>query len=254
MKDKDDLFLKRHFMDVAMRLYERGIPIYTDFLDLHEQGILQSLLPSLHVSVEFYGGFGYAQRQVAVFLQSDAFFEINDSTYPISALTLKPKNPRFAENLSHRDYLGALMNLGIERELIGDILIQEDGSAIVFCINRAVDILSGIHRIRHTEVIVEETSLCHIDYEPKFREVMLQLASNRIDALLSAAVHRSRKDVNTLLDQGKVFVNAKECYGHNHQLKENDFLSIRGIGKFEIASFLGETKKGKIKVLIRWFE
>ena len=67
MKHKDDQFIKRHFIDLAMRSYERGLPIVTDFLDMHEQGLLQDLIPDLPVSVEFYGGYDYAQRQVAVF-------------------------------------------------------------------------------------------------------------------------------------------------------------------------------------------
>ena len=254
MKDKDDQFLKRHFMDVAMRSYERGIPIYTDFLDLHEQGILHSLLPSLHASVEFYGGYGYAQRQVAVFLQPDAFFEIRKEDYPVTVLKIQPKNPRFTEDLNHRDYLGALMHLGIQRELIGDILVQGDHSAVVFCINRAMDILQDIHRIRHTEVVVDTIATTNFSYEPKFREELLLLASNRLDVLLAAAAHLSRKETNLLIDQGKVFLNARECYDHNRGVKEQDLLSIRGIGKLEILEFSGETKKGKQKVHIRWFE
>ena len=254
MKHKDDQFIKRHFIDLAMRSYERGLPIVTDFLDMHEQGLLQDLIQDLPVSVEFYGGYDYAQRQVAVFGQPDAFFEKSSKKDSLQALRIRPKNLKFTEDLNHRDYLGALMHLGIERELIGDILVQKDHSAIVFCINRAMNIISDLHRIRHTEMVVETIATEDFSYEPVFREDMVLAASNRLDAFLASAAHLSRKEANILMDQGKVFLNARECYDHNHSLREGDLLSIRGIGKLEVMDFPGETKKGKQKVHIRWFD
>lgn len=146
------------------------------------------------------------------------------------------------------------MHLGIERELIGDILVQKDHSAIVFCINRAMNIISDLHRIRHTEMVVETIATEDFSYEPVFREDMVLAASNRLDAFLASAAHLSRKEANILMDQGKVFLNARECYDHNRSLREGDLLSIRGIGKLEVMDFPGETKKGKQKVHIRWFD
>ena len=127
--NKEQLFEKR-MIELSKNAYYRGILTFSDFLDLNELHMLHGLpLHQYGVKVETYGGHALAERQMAAFIP-DAFFFQPD--YPLSCICLKPSAAKFAETLTHRDYLGAILNLGIERSKIGDILV-EDKKAYVFC-------------------------------------------------------------------------------------------------------------------------
>ena len=118
--EKDVLFKKR-MTELSKKAYYRGILTFSDFLDLNEQTMLQSLsLKDTGVSVKLWGGYETAERQMAAFVP-DAFCCEED--YPLSCLRIQPLNRKFSDKLTHRDYLGAILNLGIDRSKIGDILM-----------------------------------------------------------------------------------------------------------------------------------
>lgn len=126
---QDEQLIKKRFLDLFQQAQRKGIVCFSDFLTLNEQNILNSCAGSLGITYELSGGCFYAERQIAAFLPDALYYEWS---YPIKCIEIAPAYPKFADTISHRDVLGALMNLGIAREKLGDILIK-DNKAYLFC-------------------------------------------------------------------------------------------------------------------------
>ena len=108
--EKEELLFRKRIQELSRLSYERDIPVHTDFLNLNEQTIFFSLISSLSpAKYQLAGGYEMAERKVVCFLPS---YEEEQTEYPFVCLSAKPVNPRFAEELSHRDYLGTLYASG----------------------------------------------------------------------------------------------------------------------------------------------
>ena len=118
-------FQEDRLRELSRRADRIGQPMFSDFLDLGEQTLLRRLDHKLDTPFSLYGGYPDAERQMAVFLSGA--FSVAPEDFPLCLLRFRPKAPRFASLLSHRDVLGALMGLQVERALLGDIIIEETG-------------------------------------------------------------------------------------------------------------------------------
>lgn len=247
MNREEQILIKR-FHDLANTAYRRGIYTFSDFLNLNEISNLNSIQKELNfVTVSMYGGYSHAQRQIAVFAP-DAFLPANDE-YPISILKVCPLNKKFAEDLSHRDFLGAILNLGIDRCKIGDILVKE-ATAYVFVHKSMEDFLvEQLCRIKHTSVKVELCSEAE-NISPSFAHIEGSVSSERLDAIMALAFQSSRNALSNLVASEKVFINGRLCYSNSQILKPGDIVSVRGYGKFIYQGFLSNTKKGRLFVAL----
>ena len=247
--DRNDNLLIHRFHDMALKAEKSGSITFSNFLTLNEISILSEERNRLEASVILFGGFSNAERQIACF-QSDAFslYHNKDIEFPIYCVELSYANKKFAENLTHRDILGALMHLGIERDLIGDIIFYKD-NIYVFVLNTAKEmILSDLYKIKHTQIRSKCVPLEDFSYEPSFKECSIQIASNRLDAFVAGVCNLSRQKANEYILSEKVFINGKLTTNHNTSISEEDIISLRGYGKLKIDSLPGLTKKGKLKV------
>ena len=156
---ENEELIRRRFQDMARRAYNRNIVVCSDFLDLHELHNLQYLnMDDLGVKLRLSGGYEEAERQIAAFLP-DAFVYFEEDDFPIRCIAIRPLNDKFSEELTHRDYLGALMHLGIERSCLGDILVQGH-TAYVFCLEKMAELICReVTRIRHTTVMAVQEKL-----------------------------------------------------------------------------------------------
>ncbi|CDC92335.1 putative uncharacterized protein [Firmicutes bacterium CAG:227] len=176
----------------------------------------------------------------------DAFFFSQE--YPISCICIRPSMEKFAENLTHRDYLGAILNLGIERSKIGDILV-EDKKAYIFCHNSLCEFLMNeICRVRHTTVVPSI-----IENKEEFPSVKLQkvtgtVSSVRLDSVTALAFSTSRSSILPLIEEKKLFVNGKNIVSNAYHLKEGDIVSVRGKGKYRFDGTTNLTKKNRYHV------
>jgi len=252
--EKEVLFKKR-IQDLARYAYNRNIVTFTDFLDLNELHILNNLnLRDAGVTCRLFGGYEMSERQIAAFFP-DALSDINDNyidswKFPIICLEIVPLSPKFAEPLNHRDYLGALLNLGIERSVLGDILIKEQ-SAFIFCRHHMESfILENCTRIRHTQVMARSIPQFAQLITPEFEEITGTVASIRLDSVIGLAFKTSRSSMIGLIEGGKVFVNGKMVTSNGYHLKSRDIISVRGHGKFQFCDILSETKKGRSRVQV----
>ena len=245
---REEQQLEKHFRDLARTAYQRGIAVFSDFLNLNELNIFQSLRGEFsYLEMETFGGYELAERQIAVFRPEAPVFYAD---YPVKCLKITPLNAKFAEDLNHRDYLGAVLNLGIDRACLGDILVEED-AAYLFCLERMADFIrDNLIRIRHTSVYVEQVEAENFHYEPKYKEVSGTVASVRLDKLLALAFNASRSSLAGLIEGGKVFVNGKLVTSNGYEPKEGDLISVRGMGRFRFRETGGQSKKGREYVIL----
>ena len=124
----------------------------------------------------------------------------------LSCVKVQPVNKKFADELNHRDYLGSLMNLGIERDQIGDILTGDDVAYVFATFEIAQMICKELIRIRHTSVKCEIVNSSECDIRPKFEEISGSVASERIDAILAFVYHLSRSEAQKLIESESVFI------------------------------------------------
>lgn len=246
---KEETMLQKRFVELANIAWQRGIVTCSDFLNLNELNILHTIPKNtLSCGYKTFGGYAYSERQMAAFLP-DAF--CCDYNYPIRAVRIRPSAKKFAEELTHRDYLGAILNLGMERSKLGDILVVDDG-AIVFAEQKmAPFICENLTRIRHTTVTVTEEDVSDISYTPKLEEIAGTVASVRLDTLLALAFGSSRSKLVALIEGGKVFVNGRLMTTNSYQIKEGDIVSVRGMGRFQYEGIRSQTKKGRYYVAIQ---
>ena len=240
--------LQKRLIELSKTAYQRDIVTYSDFLNLNELNILHTTpKQDLYSRYETYGGYEFSERQMVAFLPDALCYE---KRYPICALKIEPLQKKFSEQLSHRDYLGAILNLGIERCKLGDILV-EDSCAILFVHQSLKNfILEELIRIRHTSIMVTEIEADDVSYKPKVKEISGTVSSLRLDSLLSLAFSSSRSKLVSYIENGKVFVNGKLITSNGYQIKKDDIISVRGLGRFQFKELLSQTKKGRLFVKI----
>lgn len=250
MTREDELF-QRRLLDLADAAWKRNIVTFSDFLNLNEQSIYHDTQSKLSfIESRMFGGYECAERQMIAFIPDALLFcdsqEAAESLFPVCCLKISPQNPRFAETLTHRDYLGALMNLGIERGKLGDIVL-EDQEAWLFCEEKLAGYLEKeLNRVRHTVVKCEKTQQALQNWQPKLEEITGTVASVRLDALLALAFHSSRSSLSGLIEGGKTFANGRLITNSGYRPKEGEIISVRGYGRFRYCKVSENvTKKGR---------
>ena len=246
----DEELLKNRYLDLAGRAASQYFYTYTRFLTPVEQSIFLSMRKDLFpVPARLHAKNDAAIRKILVFgSEEHCGCKWED---PIRILHIRPKAAKFAELLSHRDYLGAVMSLGIERELTGDIIVRGK-EAWMYVMDTAVDFITeSLTEIRHTPVICEEVSDEVPELAPSFQTMHVNVASERLDLFLAAATSLNREDAKKLLRDRKVFINGRLADSAGDRLRPGDELVIRGFGKYLYDGIASTTRKGRINITLR---
>ena len=242
--DQEAEYLKKRFIDLSRRAETKNIVTFSHFLNLNELNIFHQIKKELYCSFQLFGGYDSAERQMVAFIP-DALSYIWE--YPINAICFMPSHPKFAEPLTHRDVLGALMNLGIKREMLGDILVLSD-SIVVFCIESAsAYIADSLSRIRNTVVRAEQIPSADFHYEPQFVEKDSVVSSFRLDTILADVCKLPRTAAQKIISEGNAFINSKKIQQSDYHCQDQDILSVRHFGKFQIETTDAVTKKGRLR-------
>ena len=247
----DELF-KNRVTEWANRSWNQGIYCFSHFLDLAQRSDFLSLLPSLPpVAWKLFGGAEGCERQMLRFGDEAACGY--DAAFPIQCLKISPLSAKFAEPLTHRDYLGSLMALGMERETMGDIVVRKDG-AFLFCEGRiAPYILEHFTQARHTSLSCEIVDSLPDGTLFETKPMTVQLSSQRVDALVAHVFKLSRADAQALFPAGKIFVSGRLCESPGHTPKPGDIISVRGFGRMKYVGVSSLSKKGKENTTIELF-
>ena len=239
--------LKARLKDLANKSYNNNHFTFSDFLslaDMQEYYEIEKDLSFTKATVD--GGNDLCERKVIRFGNPEELGY--EEPFPIMCLEIKPLNAKFADKFSHRDFLGALMNLGIERENLGDIFV-EDNKAYLYCLDRmAPYIMENLSKVKHTSIIVKPFEGEFSVPDTAKEHVTIQVASERVDAVIARVCKLSRDDSIDLFREQKVFINGRLCTGNDTKIKTGDRVSVRGFGKFDIDSLGGVSKKGKLNI------
>lgn len=249
--EKEEDILKNRLLELSKIAHIRGINTYSNFLNLAEQDFFHRFVKKdLYTSYKFNGGYELAERQIVSFSPDALCYENNPPIIPIS---IRPKSIKYSDKLTHRDYLGTILGLGIERNKIGDILV-DDNETIVFIHESLHTFISdSLTRVKNTFVEVCTAEISEITYSPKFQEIRGTVPSIRLDAIISLVLNESRSKLIRLIEGGKVYVNGRLITTNAYKIQELDLISIRGYGKFQFDKIENTTKKNRIFVSIKKF-
>lgn len=246
MEAEETLFRKR-LEELAKKSYNNSQYLFTGFLSAAELDVYYQLARDLaFVSSDVYGGTADCERVMIRFGNEELCgYEEN---FPIACIEIAPLIEKFGEELSHRDYLGALMNLGIERSTLGDIVILGK-RAFLFCTDKmAPYIIKNLDKVRHTSVSCKMADKVPQSTVTRFEHKTIQVQTTRVDSIIAKVYNLSRSESVELFRAKKVFVNGRLNEHNSGQLNSEDKVSVRGYGRFQFVGVSGETRKGKRNV------
>ena len=246
----DDLeLLKKRFLELARKSYNAGIFTFTDFLGLAEQSAFASIKKELGpIPYTAFGGAEGAERVMIRFgSESDAGYSLH---FPISVIKAEPVSQRYADRLTHRDFLGAILNLGIERDTLGDIVIIDNVGYIFAKEDIAGYIADSLTKVKRTDMKV---SLCDSLPEGELYRTerkTVQVSGERLDAIIAKVLSLSREDAQSLFKKRLVFADGREIESTSYVPKEGEKISVRGHGRFIYLGARSLSRKGKINLAL----
>lgn len=250
---KDDKMLLAAVEDKFRQSSQQYRITYTNFLDLHQRSLVEPQWRELSRGTSdtrcvFWGGYEDAERTVAMFLPDYA----DESDCPLSVIRIK--TPPGGRKLTHRDYLGSLMGLGLKREMIGDILTVENGADVIILEDIEEFLLLNYSKAGRTTLQLEAVSLEEL-HVPEHRSVMVKdtVASLRLDNVVASAFSLSRAKAADAIRAGIVFVNSIQSEKPDMQVDEGAKLVLRGKGKAYLREVGGRTRKDRIFIAIERF-
>ena len=214
----------------------------TKFLDTAESSDLRKVKDPL-IKVFYNGGFIESERVRAIIIDKNEE-DPQDYEFEISLIKVKPKAD-FRE-ISHRNVLGTLMSFGIKRETIGDIVVNEN-EIYIFVVSDIVNLLlDQLKEINKIAVNCSVVDLMEFKTEVKEETQLINVASKRLDAVISKILNKSRNDTNEIIKKGLVQINHIVCDNISYQLKSNDLISIRHYGRILIKDVVNITRKDRL--------
>ena len=245
---EETVFCKKAY-SICEKAEKMHIKSFSTFLDLRQKELFISQFNKFSgIKIEFYAGYeGDTERTIACVF--DEYDEAYSWDYPLSVIRSEINGD---EKLTHRDFLGAIMNLMIKREYIGDIMVQDDICYIICHNNMAPVIISELKKVRHSFVDFEYYDQPVVYTRQISQQKSITVASMRLDAVVSAVLNCSRNEGVTLIKQGNVSVNHLLAKRSDFEIMDEDILSIRGRGKYRI-SFDG-SKSRKDRYFITYYK
>lgn len=246
---KEDKLMLANVMDRLIRCEETYAPVTTDFLDMHQRSLVETMLKSERheCRAEFFGGYDDAERVVCCFLPEYAQIE-DCCDIKVARISVAPGG----RALTHRDYLGSLLAMGIKREKTGDIIVRENGADIIIAEELAEFILLNYDKAGRTSLSVEILPIEKLEVVEKSYSIFEDtVASLRLDNVISSAFSISRSKASEAIRRGIVFVNNMECLKVDKEISVGDKLVLRGKGKAYLAEIGGTSRKGRQYVKFR---
>jgi len=251
MKEK----INRYFTDQdraeALNLYERyliskdkNIPMFgKNFYTPNIWSWFEKNLSSKDFKVETNGFFEDAERRMI------SFNNVYENPFPMKLI--KIQNTSKFSNLTHRDFLGGILSIGIERNKIGDLLVDKNICYVPVYDEIENFVVYNIDKI--SKVVCSAEVIEDFELLPKvnFKEEIILVSSLRIDGIISRIINISRSSAVTMIEQGQVLINYVKIKDKSYELKGEERITIRGFGKFILGNCIGNSKSGRIKIVIK---
>lgn len=246
--NEDRIFAERIF-DYIDQVNKKCEPKFTNFLDPYQITIGLKILNS-QIDVK------YSLSNLKENLEKDIlaiypeYYELDHIIFPITALKISIKSN--FEKINHRDVLGALLNLGIKREKLGDIILNGDECYILVHNDIVQYVIVNLNKIKHCSI---NASICNLEdikeKEINYKDIHTTVASLRLDCFCSTAFGLSRNIASNKIKSGDVKVNFNEITDIAYNICEKDMVSVKGKGRAILDSIFNNTKKGRININIK---
>lgn len=244
---KNEEFMIANFLDDIELCLNIEFPVYgKEFYPPSFIAKIMEIKDFFNVNMKFLGLLEDSEKKMVCIYPKE--YSEDDLIFPVIFFEIDGKN-KFSL-LEHKDFLGTIMSLGIKRELLGDLIV-DDGK----CYGIALDfiyeiILEKITIIKKTPVKIKKIDKIELP-KVKYQELTEVLPSLRLDAIVSSLINSSRNETSQLIESGEVFCNYLVEKKASKIIKEKSVITIRKKGKFIFEKELEKTKKGKIKILIK---
>lgn len=239
-----DSAFQKNIRALAQKAYSSDRSFFTGFLSLSEIAEYRLMEKELSfVPSALYGGYEGAERAVLRLGGEEDF--------PITLLCVTPRGAKFSPVLTHRDFLGSVLSVGVERSVIGDIIVKE-GAGYIFCLSRMADFIKEeLNFVGRLPVSVE---VCRekLDGAAKKEKAVFSVSSLRADCIVAGAFKLSRSEAENYFKGGLVYICGKSA-SPSDKIKEGDAVTVRGKGKFIFVGEEGVSRKGKIIVAVEKF-
>ena len=245
-RSNEERLLLAGLLDQEQTCVSRGYLTHTKFLDPNERAICAEAvrLSGAAGHALFWGGYEDAERGVYLFYPD---YLDGDGARQAAPLALLRAHKRKEDALTHRDYLGALMGLQIERAVVGDILVHDEGADILVLEEMADFILlhfskAGRKQISLTREVIGNLKAASVVEKSGSGSV----ASPRLDSVVALVFGLPRAEAQARIEKGLVFLNHMPCLKPERQVDEGDRLTVRGLGRARIEAFGGTSRKGRL--------
>ena len=248
-KKQEDKILISQILDKKELSRKKEKIEYTDFLDMYQLSIANNILNKLEISnYIFFGGYEESERKILVFYPEKYNKNMIEKNYSKMLKIIKIKLSKEDEGkFVHRNYLGGVIKVGINREKVGDILVSDDGADIIVKSETAEILakeLSNLTRFEKSKLEVSEISNLR-KKEIKVENIDIIVPSLRLDNIVSDLARTSRSKAVQILNQERVFINGQNETKPSKNIKIEDIITIRGKGRFIIKEIKGTTRSGR---------
>lgn len=256
-KNQEDRIILAQILDKIKFVKSRNKIENTDFLNMYQIDLVENFLKKIkYTKYILFGGYDTAERKILILYPEKFDIKMLEKNYNKIVRTIRIELlDKKDEKLSHRNYLGGLIKLGIERDKIGDILVEENGADIVV-INSVsrflVQELPMLTRFKNSKISEKDIEQLR-KVEQTTEEIKIIVPSLRLDNFVSDLARTSRNRAVEIIKNERVFVNGQNELKLSKQIKKGDTITIRGKGRFIIKDFTGTTRNGRTIVLVERF-
>lgn len=245
--DKEQIINMRRVIDkieIVLNTYKIES---TDFYNPYERKLARSILNRFS-EIDYCELGGLKESERKVFLIYPDYYQWREEDIPIRGLMIYD----YVGKYSHRDFLGSVLSLGINREKVGDILIHENYTQVVIKNEISDFVMISLDKISKENIKVKEIPLIDIKKgNVEYKDICVTVPSLRLDAIISSCWNLSRQYSQKLIKSDKVKVNWEPIDKASKEVSKGDLISTRGYGRFILYSIDGISRKGRIKIMIR---
>ena len=256
-KKNEDKLLLAQIMDKIKFTETRNKIEYSNFLDIYQLGLVQDFLNKIRIqNYIFYGGYEESERKILIIYPDKFNLQMVEKNYDkilkIIRINLSEEQ---RGTLVHRNYLGGIIKLGVKREKIGDIIVQDDGADIIVLDEISKFLLQELPSLtRFNGSNIEEINIAEMrKNEVKKEEIKIIIPSLRLDNFVSDLAKTSRTKAVEIINNERVFINGQCQTKTSKEVKIGDTLTIRGKGRFVIKELSGNTRSGRAVLIIEKF-
>ena len=256
-KEKDDKILLAQILDKVEMVEKKNKIEYTDFLDLAQIELVQKFINKIKLqNYMIYGGFEQAERKMFVIYPDKFNSVVVEKNLSNIVQIIRIELPDDLKGkYTHRDYLGAVIKLGIERKKIGDIIVDQNGADIIVdkdIVKFLLDNLGSLTRFSKSTISVQNIEDLRT-VEIKKEELEIIVSSMRLDNVISDLARCSRNKALDIINTERVFINFECETKKTKQVKTGDMITIRGKGRFFVKEIIGQTRSGRTVIKIEKF-